>query len=76
MKPVVWIGSGSSIANESGFEYGSRVWVIKNWKKYSSTFLLSFFLSKMTIYLSLGLHKRRPSYKEKPSALKREHLAI
>jgi hypothetical protein len=72
-KIVLWIGSGSSIASESGFEYGSRVLVIKNWKKIE---LNIFLLSKMTIYLSLGVLKRRHSYKEKPSALKREHLAL
>jgi hypothetical protein len=35
------------------------------------------FLSKIAIYLSLGLHKALPSYKkEKPSALRREHPAL
>jgi hypothetical protein len=29
-------------------------------------------ITKIAIYLSLGLHKGRPSYKEKPSALKTE----
>jgi hypothetical protein len=31
---------------------------------------------KISIYLSLGLHKGRPSYREKPSALKMENPAI
>jgi hypothetical protein len=34
------------------------------------------FFSKNGIYLSLGLHKGRPSYRKKPSALKRENPAI
>jgi hypothetical protein len=48
-------------------------------KKYSRKFFLFFFLSKIAIYLSLGLHKGRPSYsrrslppsKEKHSALQK-----
>jgi hypothetical protein len=31
---------------------------------------------KISIYLFLGLHKGRPSYREKPSALKMENPAI
>jgi hypothetical protein len=37
--------------------------------------ILIFFKSKIAIYLSLGLHKRRPIH-EKPSALKKEHPAL
>jgi hypothetical protein len=47
----------------------------KNWQKFTAGKKLIFFLSKIAIYLSLGLHKGRPSYK-KPSALKREHPAL
>ncbi len=35
----------------------------KNWKKFTAEKKLNFFGSKPTIYLSLGLHKGRPSYK-------------
>jgi hypothetical protein len=35
-----------------------------------------FFGSNIAIYLSLGLHKGRTSYTEKPSSLKREHPAL
>jgi hypothetical protein len=37
---------------------------------------LNFFGSKTTINLSIGLHKGRPSYWRKPSALKREHPVL
>jgi hypothetical protein len=36
----------------------------------------SLFLSKTTFYLSLGLHKRTPSYRGRTSALKREYPAL
>jgi hypothetical protein len=42
-----------------------RVLMTKNWKKVYNwkKFLNKFFLSKIAIYLSLGLHKGRPSYR-------------
>ena len=45
-------------------QYGSRALMAKNWKKnYSWKFFTIFFLSKTSIYLSLGLHKVYPSYR-------------
>jgi hypothetical protein len=41
----------------------------KKFKKYYSWKKITFFLSKTTIYLSLGVHKEQ----KRPSALKREH---
>jgi hypothetical protein len=35
-----------------------------------------FFLSKIAIYLSLGLHKGRPSYRRSLHPLERENLAL
>jgi hypothetical protein len=34
----------------------------KNWTKFTGEKKFDIFLSKITIYLSLGLHKGRPSY--------------
>ncbi len=49
----------------------------KNWrKKFTAEKKIIFFSSKTIIYLSLGLHKGRPGYKKKPSALKRENSAL
>ncbi len=42
---------------------GSRVLMTKSWKKVTAEKKFNFFLSKTTIYLSLGLHKGRPSYR-------------
>jgi hypothetical protein len=42
-------------------------------KNPAEIFSSSFFGSEVAIYFSLGLHKGRPSYREKPSALKKEH---
>jgi hypothetical protein len=42
---------------------GSRVWWPKIEKNYSWKKINFFFGSKTTIYLSLGLHKGRPSYR-------------
>ncbi len=39
----------------------SRVLMTKNWKIQLEIFLNHFFILKIAIYLSLGLHKRRPS---------------
>jgi hypothetical protein len=44
--------------------------------KKKNTAEIIFFISKIVIYLSLGLIKGRPSYRKKPSALKREHPAL
>jgi hypothetical protein len=45
----------------------------KTGKEYSRKNI--FFYQKIEIYLSLGIHKGRPSYR-KPSALKREYPAL
>ncbi len=50
-----------SVFFESGSGCGSRVLLTQNWKKYSWFFFLK---SKIAIYLSLGLHKRRSSYRK------------
>ncbi len=59
-------GSGSSILGWTHiriqYESGSRALMTKNWKKIT-TEKFFFFGSKTTIYLSLGLHKERPSYR-------------
>ncbi len=47
----IWYGSGS------------RVFITTNWKKFTAEKNLIFCGAKITIYLSLGLHKGRPSYK-------------
>jgi hypothetical protein len=61
----------------SGFiESGSRVLMTKKMKEKQLKFLLSFFYKKITIYLSLGLHKRTSRIQEEPLALKREHSAL
>ncbi len=52
---------GSSIFSNCGS--GSRVWWPKNEKKLQLEIQLSFSWSKIAIYLSLGLHKGRPSYR-------------
>jgi hypothetical protein len=51
----------------SGSSSGSRVLMTK---------IICFFLSKISIYLSLGLYTRTHRLQEKPSALKRDHPAI
>ncbi len=67
-------GSGSSILGlntdpdpdpiQIRSQSGSRALMTKNWrKKYSWKKKLIFFWSKTTIYLSLCLHKERPSYR-------------
>ncbi len=64
----VLIWSGSSILGRIPIririQSRSRVLMTKNWTKFTAVknFIL-FFLSKTTSYLSLGLHKRRPSYR-------------
>ncbi len=45
-------------------------------KNIAEIFFFTFFCSKIAIYLFLGLYKGRQSYREKPSALKREHPAL
>ncbi len=45
-------------------QYGSRTLMTKNWKKITADKKKKkFYLSKTAIYLSLGLHKIRPSYR-------------
>ncbi len=59
-------GCGSSILGRipTGSRPGSRVLMTKNWrKKVSAEKKLYFFSSKIAIYLSLGLHKGRPSHR-------------
>jgi hypothetical protein len=75
--------TGSSISSESGSGtssgYGFRVVMTKNWKKNTGEiFHIFFFLSKTTIYLSLGLHKGHPSYRRglQPSKENIQHLKI
>ncbi len=54
---------------------GSRF--LKTQKNTAENCFKSFFYKKFAIYFSLSLHKGRPhSYKEKTSALKREHSAL
>ncbi len=75
LKPVFRIrihliryGSGSSILGwiPIRIQFGSRVLMTKNWKKiHSWKRKLIFFTSKTTIFLSLGLHKGRPSYRRR-----------
>ncbi len=69
----IWYGSGSRILGWIRIQSGSRDLMTKNWKKIYSWKKLIFLL-KTTIYLSLGFHKGRPSYKR--SFIKREHPAI
>jgi hypothetical protein len=55
-------GSGSSISSESGSR--SRVLMTqKNLQKYHKKILFSFFVQKIAISLSLGVHKGHPSYR-------------
>jgi hypothetical protein len=54
-----------------------RFWWPKIYKNLPvKNFYFIFFWSKIAIFLSLGLHKGRPSYRRKPSALKREQIAL
>ncbi len=70
-QPVLWYGSGSRISNESVSVSGSESYPdpgfwwqkFKKKKKIRLKFFMIFFWSKFTIYLSLGLHKERPSYR-------------
>ncbi len=47
----------------SGSRIRIRDFMTKNWKKLLLKKKINFFGSKTTIYLSLGLHKGRPSYR-------------
>jgi hypothetical protein len=47
----------------------------KNWKKFTAEKKILFWIKKNSIYLSLGLHKGRPSYR-RSLQLKREHPAL
>ncbi len=61
---LIEYGSGSSISSESKSGFGSRVFMSKDWKKITAEIFFFFlFWSKIAIYLSLGLHKGRPSYR-------------
>jgi hypothetical protein len=42
---------------------GSRVFMTKKWEQFIAGKNLIFLLSKIAIFLSLGLHKGRPSYR-------------
>ncbi len=63
----IWYGSGSRILGwkliRIRTQSGCRVFMTTNWKKFTAGKKLNFFGWKTTIYLSLGLHKGRPSYK-------------
>ncbi len=48
----------------------------KDLKNYSWIKNSIFFFSFNSIYLSLGLHKGRPSYRRRPPVLKREHPSL
>ncbi len=71
-------GSGCKIFCQCGFGYGSgcRILMTKNWKKFTAVHFLTFFWSKIAIYLSLSLHEGRPSYRRSLHPLKSEHLAF
>jgi hypothetical protein len=56
-------GIGSSFFGQRGF--GSRDLM----KKISKHFTVKHILKNITLYLSLGLHEKRPKLQEKPSAL-------
>ncbi len=60
-------GSGSSILGwipiRIRIQSGSRALMSKNWQKITAEKNYIFLGSKTTIYLSLGLHKERPSYR-------------
>ncbi len=50
--------------SKSGSGYGTRIVMTKNWRKENSrNCFLFFFWLKIAVYLSLGLHKGRPSYR-------------
>ncbi len=68
-------GSGPSILGWMPIQIqsGSRVLMTKNCKNLQ---LIFFSFSEIAIYLSLGLHKRPPSYRRSLSALNREHPAL
>ncbi len=59
------------------YRSGSRVLMTKNCKNFTAeNFFFFFFASKTSIYLSLGLHKGRPSYRRnlQPSKANIQHL--
>ncbi len=58
-----FISSGSSISGWIRIRIQYRALMTKNWKKIQLLKKLNFSGSKTTIYLSLGLHKERPSYR-------------
>jgi hypothetical protein len=66
------------VLHASGFfDSGPKVLMTKKLKKFTAGTQIYIFVSKIAIYLSLGLHKERPSYKRSlNSALKREHPAL
>jgi hypothetical protein len=45
---------------------GSRVLMIQNLKQFTAEYKFDIFRSKMAIYLSVGLHEGRPSYRRSP----------
>jgi hypothetical protein len=62
----------------SGYGSRSKVLMTKIWKKFTVEIKFIFFWSKIAIYLSLGLHKGRPSYRRSlhPSTLKLEFSSL
>ncbi len=63
----IWYGSGSGSSILGWIpiwiQSGSRVLMTENWEKNYSWKIIQIFGSKTTIYLSLGLHKGRPSHR-------------
>ncbi len=60
----------------SGSSSESRVWMTKNWTKFTAEKNLYFFGKKTAIYLSLGLHKGRTIYRRslQPSEKNIQHF--
>jgi hypothetical protein len=68
--------SGSSILSESGSGYGSRDFDDQKLKEKKPLKFFLLFCSKTVIYLFLGLHKGRLSYRRSIQPSKREHPAL
>ncbi len=74
--PVLWIGIFCQCGSGYGSGSRSRALATKNLKIFTAEkSLYTVFGSKIAIYIFLGLHKGRPSYRGSLSSLEREHLA-
>ena len=73
---LIWIRIQNVRLNTNPDPDPIRVFTTKKKKCTAEKKIALFLIKKTTIYLSLGLHKGRPSYKKKPSDLKREHPAL